>query len=1499
MLRSPARHSNTAIAAMCGVCGGNLRKIFNLLSIATLSVLMLSSSLAIAQTSITKDLQLELDPDETMPVELSATAVLDVTTQSVYGSGEVPVLRNSVSGQISVPPKKTGKITCVGACIDFDLGLSEPGVDFDVAKYFGIEIETSVSGNAEIGYELILFDPASAGTGIELDGSVPLKVDIKLPAANTVAPGQEFYVDSAWRIDESSAAGRLLTFDTSEPDYFNLETTLIFDFDFSLATTVCVFGCIDIDITITWPTINWNLFNFDFLPFQFCALFESLDDPGFCPLKTPNLCKPFTDIGLSCPYISIVDEDPFNHYPIEGLEELAPGSATIDILKKIDPADTENNEELIFATTARNKPLQSRKSISSDFNFQMAGMTLDFANAAAALVALPPLNGSLTDLFAARGKSINPVAQKAADLFSYNALSAALGFDFVLGHEFELTARAPTIRLQYTDASNPENNIDESFRAGGRKLIKMPDDLDPGNLSISIDERPPRFTTQVAGLVDPRFEVNAVAASINVPGVGEVASNPIYQTGDLLPAPPPFAEIGFDASITAASWVFDTAGSYDLVPRSRPLYVTATSLNAEGDGSNNPRMVTTGGQELNLAFVKLGITDVVRVGPPGVQSRNTQFEGGVFYLGLTTTSFAVLDPDQGVRNIPGTYMALGGSTLMPGFDGTTINLAIEAGSNTANEVEGGIEVWTNDGAYIRNSTIFLTPFTDGTVRLASMNNQTGEFTLLGLAPADPDLTIKGRIAVYSGARNPVNPPYRDIDLDITSSKVWAVEFLLSQGSVSNPKPITVILNDSTVHANLEAISGDSQLLLSGNSLFAGNDTRFSRSTGLIDIRGGLVKRDDGAGGTIEVLTSSLLDTGLSFSNTSGPSTIGTINVGSGGILSVRGPGNRLYSTGKVTLVGSYDAADALQAITTLSTLSPGYTADELFEAFVASPSEDALLLVDGGTVNDHMLSNQGATILGRAGGINRSTIDSDDARLVVDSGAFSLSESLLAGSGNVDIHAGSVLSFTAGDLVDNAVVPVLSAEGLQISAELVQPPVFARRTLLVNNGGAMDIASGSTKAVELRGDALKNGHLLFKNRGDVVVDAGQILQFRGDARVENSKGVWVKVGGTLGLLDQSLPGDPIGPTFVQLDDDSLTTIDGSVFFGSNGLASNNVLQIGGGILEGTGSIAGEVVNFGGTVAPGNAGAPNGVLAVNSYVQDNSGQFQTLIGATGHSQLDVAGAASLGGNLVVDFDAAWWNANPDTVPLSIGDSFAIINHTGSSGAFETVIVRLNDGTLVSDYTFDISYDNPTMVVITFREVDETGVAEGIYEPEQLGRFQDVSSGTFASEFIEKLGASGITSGCGGGSYCPSAVVTRAQMAVFLERGMNGSNFVPPAATGTVFGDVGAGSFAANFIEQLASDGITAGCGGGNYCPDAVVTRDQMAVFLLRAKYGAGYNPPAATGVFGDAAPGRFAAAWIEQLAADGITAGCGNGNYCPGAPVTRAQMAVFLVRTFGL
>ncbi len=182
-----------------------------------------------------------------------------------------------------------------------------------------------------------------------------------------------------------------------------------------------------------------------------------------------------------------------------------------------------------------------------------------------------------------------------------------------------------------------------------------------------------------------------------------------------------------------------------------------------------------------------------------------------------------------------------------------------------------------------------------------------------------------------------------------------------------------------------------------------------------------------------------------------------------------------------------------------------------------------------------------------------------------------------------------------------------------------------------------------------------------------------------------------------------------------------------------------------------------------------------------------------------------------------------------------------------------------------------------------------VCLGIVMPSRLlaRTFVDVPTDYWAFSFIETFAANGITAGCGGGNYCPEDLVTRAQMAVFLERGMRGSDYVPPPATGNTFLDVGANDFAASFIEQFFLDGITSGCGGNNYCPNDQVTRAQMAVFLLRAAHGAGFIPPPASGVFTDVALGSFAVAWIEQLAAEGITAGCGGGNYCPDNPVTRA------------
>ena len=193
------------------------------------------------------------------------------------------------------------------------------------------------------------------------------------------------------------------------------------------------------------------------------------------------------------------------------------------------------------------------------------------------------------------------------------------------------------------------------------------------------------------------------------------------------------------------------------------------------------------------------------------------------------------------------------------------------------------------------------------------------------------------------------------------------------------------------------------------------------------------------------------------------------------------------------------------------------------------------------------------------------------------------------------------------------------------------------------------------------------------------------------------------------------------------------------------------------------------------------------------------------------------------------------------------------------------------------------------------------------------FSDVPETHWAWGFIEELANSGVTGGCladdpgtpeNEARYCPDDVVTRAQMAIFIEASIGVTLDFLPACSGTVFGDVSAGTVGdavCRFIEDFAERGITGGCGGGNYCPNDPVTRQQMAVFLEVAMGRIPDPlPELCKGIFTDVGsvtePEQFVCRIIEDFAGLGITGGCSSNPplYCPNDPVTRAQMAVFLV-----
>lgn len=171
------------------------------------------------------------------------------------------------------------------------------------------------------------------------------------------------------------------------------------------------------------------------------------------------------------------------------------------------------------------------------------------------------------------------------------------------------------------------------------------------------------------------------------------------------------------------------------------------------------------------------------------------------------------------------------------------------------------------------------------------------------------------------------------------------------------------------------------------------------------------------------------------------------------------------------------------------------------------------------------------------------------------------------------------------------------------------------------------------------------------------------------------------------------------------------------------------------------------------------------------------------------------------------------------------------------------------------------------------------------------FDDIAPSNPFRGDVEWLAGRGITRGCnppGNDRFCPDEAVTRGQMAAFLVRALG----IGTGDGGNPFTDDNGTVFEPD-IERLATAGITTGCGPDAFCPDEPITRGQMAAFLTRAlDLGAGGGDP-----FSDDDDSPFESE-IERLAAAGITTGCGPDIFCPEAPVTRAQMAAFLRRALG-
>jgi hypothetical protein len=320
-----------------------------------------------------------------------------------------------------------------------------------------------------------------------------------------------------------------------------------------------------------------------------------------------------------------------------------------------------------------------------------------------------------------------------------------------------------------------------------------------------------------------------------------------------------------------------------------------------------------------------------------------------------------------------------------------------------------------------------------------------------------------------------------------------------------------------------------------------------------------------------------------------------------------------------------------------------------------------------------------------------------------------------------------------------------------------------------------------------------------------------------------------------------------------------------------------------------------------------------------------------------------------GNLVfepgetVQVEPTWKNEASNAINLTGSAS----NFAGPAGATYTIqdaaagYGTISPGASVNCLTLSNCYSlqttKPAARPVTHWDTTFTETPSTLADPPKtwtlhLGdSFTDVPRSQLFYRRIETLVHTGMTSGCGGTQYCPGDPVNRAQMAIFIGKGIAGGGPNIPVSGSfqgnpyncvnggtSLFTDTTPTDIFCKHVHYMAVQNVTLGCGGGQYCPNGSITRSEMAVFVARAIVAPGggaavpetYTDPVtnlsyscAAGTpnlhFTDIGVGDSFCKHVHFLWAQNIVSGCSATQYCPTLGVTRDQMARFLGNAFNL
>jgi len=277
--------------------------------------------------------------------------------------------------------------------------------------------------------------------------------------------------------------------------------------------------------------------------------------------------------------------------------------------------------------------------------------------------------------------------------------------------------------------------------------------------------------------------------------------------------------------------------------------------------------------------------------------------------------------------------------------------------------------------------------------------------------------------------------------------------------------------------------------------------------------------------------------------------------------------------------------------------------------------------------------------------------------------------------------------------------------------------------------------------------------------------------------------------------------------------------------------------------------------------------------------------------------------SMASPFVAGVAALYLQNNPESTPSEV--SRAILE-----GATEDRLSLLEEGTpnllIYSSILFDpfllpTPVAEQTAIFIPPPDLTPTPTPEV-----DLQTFEDVPPDHWAYPYIEAAYREGYVAGCSSDPmrFCPNDPLSRAEISVFVDRGIHGPDFVPIWENAQIFGDVLLGDWFYEWVNVLWEDGNTSGCqlDGLAYCPMQYHTRAEASVFFLRLMHGSDFIPPEPEGLFVDAPLGDWYTPWVEAAYQDGLLPPCETEPetaICPLELMDRGRAAFMLVQALQL